>query len=94
MSTELLKEEFKDLILEAMKEIHSSSVHSQEWWNLRDAVKRKGLSYKTSCNRRELQPNRGIPDGKVGGRKVWHWTTIEEWIGKTDVKILGESCDE
>ena len=60
----------------------------KEWWNLKDSCKRKGLNYKTSCNKPYLQPNGGIPDARVGGRKVWNRTTIETWLQKSDKEML------
>lgn len=60
----------------------------KEWWNLKESCRRKGLNYKTACNKKYLQPNNGIPDAYVGGRKVWHRTTIEVWIKKTDEEML------
>jgi len=93
MSTEIItREDLKKVIIDAMKEVQS--VQHQEWWSLQDATKRKGLNYKTACNRRELQPNGGIPEGKIGGRNVWHWRTIEKWLKQTDEMILEGGDDE
>lgn len=82
------KEELKKWIIEAIGESEVLDVNSREWWNLKDACDRKGLCYKTACNRKELQPNGGIPDGKIGGRKVWRWKTIEKWIEETDDMLV------
>ena len=54
------------------------------WWTLQEACESKGLNYKTAMNRRELQPGGGIADAFVGGRRVWHYTTIQEWLTMTD----------
>jgi len=84
----------KKLIQETLGKVVNSSVQNQEWWNLRDACDKKGLCYKTACNRKELQPGGGIPEGKIGGRKVWHRTTIEKWLAYTDDEILKEAQNE
>ena len=65
-------------------DIVGNSLSHREWWNLTQICARKGLSYKSACNRKYLQPNRGIPDGYLNGRKVWHWSTVEEWLLELD----------
>lgn len=57
------------------------------WFNLKDCCRLKGLNYKTACNKKWLQPNKGVPDGIVGGRKVWAFKTVKDWILKTDSEI-------
>lgn len=59
-------------------------LHHREWWTLKQCCERKGLSYKSACNRTTLQPRRGVPDGYLSGRKVWHRTTVEKWLPLTD----------
>lgn len=88
MIADLTKEELKEMILEAVNEAGEWQVRNKEWWNLREACEKKGLCYKTACNRKELQPNGGISEGKIGGRKMWRWTTIERWLALTDDEIL------
>ena len=43
--------------------------------------------YRTLKFRSELQPNRGIPDGKQGGVMVWHRDTILSWLKQQDPPI-------
>ena len=57
------------------------------WFRLKDCCQLKGLNYKTACNRKWLQPNRGKADGTVGGCKVWSYQTVSEWLLKTDSEI-------
>lgn len=60
------------------------------WFNLREACELKGISYKTACNKTYLQPNRGISEGSVGGRKVFTRKTIINWLPKTDSDIRSD----
>jgi hypothetical protein len=59
------------------------------WYNLKRACELKGVAYNTVKSRRELQPNGGNPDGKVGGRRLWLRATIERWSLEAD---LDERC--
>lgn len=69
----------------------SNLPQDKTWFTLKEACALKGLSYNTALNRKELRPNHGIPDGTIGGKKVWHRGTILKWIEKTDLELLGES---
>jgi hypothetical protein len=57
------------------------------FFTLKEACHCKNLNYKTACNRPILQPNSGIADGKVGGRKVWRYATIASWVSMTDDEL-------
>ena len=35
----------------------------QAWFNLHNVCELKNLNYKTACNQKHLQPNKGIPEG-------------------------------
>lgn len=59
------------------------------WPGLDEACKLKGLNYKTACNKTFLQPNNGIPDGRIGGRKKWKRTTVLDWLCKSDNELMG-----
>ena len=66
----------------------SKIVPDKYWFTLKEACVLKGLNYKTACNRvTELQPNHGIPDGKVGGRKVFNRETVIAWIALSDEEL-------
>lgn len=61
---------------------------TKTWYNVDDCHKLKGgCSLNTFKSNYQLQPKCGIPDGKVGGRKVWHRDTVAEWLNVTDDKI-------
>lgn len=62
-------------------------LYTQEWYNLEDACKLKGINKKTTQNKPFLQPNGGIQDGRIGGRKAWKRATIESWVTKDDKDI-------
>jgi len=62
-------------------------VPQKVWFSLKEACALKNLNYKTSCNNPHLQPNRGIPDGKIGGRKMWMRSTLLIWLTMTDQEI-------
>lgn len=64
-----------------------------EWWTLKQCCERKGINYKTACNRKYLQPNGGEADAFLGGRKVWHRTTVEKWLPVTDTFVWKEESD-
>jgi hypothetical protein len=57
------------------------------FFTLKEACEYKSLNYKTACNRTLLQPNSGKADGQVGGRKVWRYSTIQDWISLTDAEL-------
>lgn len=65
-----------------------------QWVNLSQACQIKGLNYKTSQNRPELQPLRGVPEGYIGGRKCWRRETILEWVPLSDSEILSKEEKE
>ena len=59
------------------------------FFTLKDICNLKNLNYKTICNKKTtLQPNGGKADGKVGGRKVWRYETIANWISLTDAELV------
>lgn len=59
------------------------------WFTLKECCELKNLAYKTACNRKVLQPNKGIHDCRIGGKRVWHRNTVEEWIVASDGDIEG-----
>ena len=63
-------------------------VPNKLWFNLREACELKNLNYKTACNRKYLQPNKGKPDGLIGGKKSFLRETIINWLILTDKEIL------
>lgn len=69
----------------------SANRNLPEWVTYEQACEYKGINPKTAANKRYLQPNKGIPDGKIGGRRCWHRTTIEIWLLLTDDALLSEN---
>ena len=69
----------------------SFQLPNKAFFTLAEACSYKGLNYKTASNKRTLQPNKGIPDGKLGGRKVWGYKTIAGWISQLDDELLQET---
>lgn len=58
------------------------------WFSLRECCGLKGLNYKTACNRIYLQPNKGNPDGRIGGKKMWNYATLYSWLTMPDSQIV------
>ena len=50
------------------------------WFSLRESCDLKGLSYFSACNKKQLQPNGGVPDAVISGRNVWRRDTIAKWL--------------
>lgn len=81
LSTELssLKNEIKNIKTDDIK---------AEWYNDEECWKRKGgMALNTYRNNRYFQCKGGIPDGFVGGRKVWSKNSLLEWIPLTDAEL-------
>lgn len=57
------------------------------YYTLKEACELKHLNYKTSLNRKELQPNKGKADIIVGGRKLYKRETILAWLNLSDKDI-------
>jgi hypothetical protein len=82
-----LSERF-DLLLEKVTELANANSQSQEWFNLKDACQWKGVKYNTVKSKFKLQPNQGIPDGIVSGRRMWKRETVLRWLSLTDEDIV------
>jgi len=70
-----------------MENYNEFKIPHKYWISLREACDLKNLNYKTACNRTYLQPNQGIPDGIIGGRKMFRRETIENWVTLTDADL-------
>lgn len=62
-------------------------VPQKPWFTLKEVCLLKNLGYKNSCTKKFLQPNGGIPDGVIGGKKMWMRSTVIDWILKTDEEL-------
>ena len=47
------------------------TIPNKRWFTLIECAELKGINYKTICNRKELQPNFGKEDARLGGRKMF-----------------------
>ena len=67
-------------------------VQKQIWFNLKEVCLLKNLNYKTACNQKQtLQPNQGVPDAMIGGRKMWNRSTVLGWILQSDEELADNS---
>ena len=73
-----------------MESSHDFGLPYQVWYTLKECCEKKNLNYSTALNRKYLQPNSGVPDGEIGGKRVWKRATVLEWINKTDSELLDE----
>lgn len=79
---ELIKE-IKDL-----KSLMLSPKLTKQWYNDEECWQLKGGgTLKTYRSNRYFQCKGGIPDAKVGGRKVWSKESVEEWLSITDAQL-------
>ncbi len=78
--------------LNEIKEKFNNSVSTNklcaEWYNDKQCWELKGgMALNTYRNNRFFQCKGGIPDGFVGGRKVWSKKSVEEWLPLTDLEL-------
>ncbi|ULQ60287.1 hypothetical protein K7I13_02955 [Brucepastera parasyntrophica] len=62
-------------------------VPKKAWFTLQEACDLKGLNINTSYNKKHLQPNGGVNEGCIGGRKSFRRDTIIQWLDLTDTDI-------
>lgn len=71
--------------LTAILEKTNTAELSQEWYNDEQCWRLKGgMALNTFRNNRYYQVKGGVPDAKVGGRKVWSRESVIEWLKLTD----------
>lgn len=59
-----------------------------QWYNDEQCWQLKGgMALNTYRNNRFFQCKGGIPDGYVGGRKVWSRDSVREWLNLTDDEL-------
>jgi len=68
----------------AIEEIKRMIKPDQVWYDLKSACSLKGLNYNTVISNPRYQPNFGIPDAVICGRKRWRRETILKWLEATD----------
>jgi len=74
--------------IEELKSLFSESILlDQEWYDLEQACKLKGVNKNTLYAKPKYQPGYGKEDGRVCGKKRWRRTTIQKWLKETDADI-------
>lgn len=82
---ELLKE------IRELKAVMVTPSLTKMWYTDEDCWKLKGGgSLSTYRSNRYHQCKGGVPDGYVGGRKVWNKESVLEWLPLTDGALLDE----
>lgn len=76
-----------DSMRQEIKELKDWLKPKKEWYDLREASEIKGIPYGTLTARPWLKPNKGKPDGEVGGKARWRHSTIMAWITQTDEEM-------
>ena len=73
-------------IRELRNELRGLLKPEPEYYTLVAACKRKGVTYNSVKSRKNLQPNGGVEDVKIGGRRYWHFSTIKRWLLEVDIE--------
>lgn len=74
------------------KEKVEELVPKKVYFSLKEICDLKSLNYKSACSYKEaLQPNRGVPDALISGRKMFNRETVLEWLMKSDDELKEES---
>ena len=80
--------EVKNLIAKAKNISEEDNKFTAEWYNDQKCWELKGgMSFSTYRSNRYFQCKGGIPDAKVGGRKVWSRESVMEWVKLTDSEL-------
>lgn len=73
------------------QEYRFQEIRYQEWYTLQEAANLKGVNVKTLYNNRNLMPNYGIYEGKIGGRFCFCNRTVLNWLALSDEDIKMKS---
>lgn len=87
---EILKElkEIKDIASSEKNKNDFDALFPSLWYNDEECWKKKGgMSLSTYRCKRYLQCKGGIPDARVGGRKVWSRESVMEWVKIPDSEL-------
>ena len=77
--------ELKNLISLNKQNNYKEDLLAAAWYNDQRCWELKGgMSLSTYRSNRFFQCKGGIPDAKVGGRKVWSRESVIEWLKVTD----------
>ncbi len=80
-------EELKNEIIKMREILNTKPILTQEWYNLTEAFKFKGVNKNTVSNKPKYQPGYGKEDAIICGKKRWNRDTIAKWLGETDENI-------
>jgi hypothetical protein len=77
-----------NLDIQQQSDIHIAAAVTPKWYSLKMACGLKGVSYDTVKSQWWKQPNAGIPDKILNGRKHWRAESIQEWleVGDSDIE--------
>ena len=81
------RDDLRELVTEACAQAVSSIVSHHElpeWINLQRACALKGIAYNSAKSKPRLQPNGGVADATLNGRRVWSKETVFKWLSVTD----------
>jgi hypothetical protein len=77
------------------KEKVEELVPKKIWFSLREVCELKNLNYKSACNKKAtLQPNKGLPDAYISGRKMFNRETVLDWLMKSDDELKENSLED
>ncbi len=80
--------ELKNLVAADKVEKDFNSQFVAQWYNDQQCCELKGgMALSTYRSNRYFQCKGGIPDAKVGGRKVWSRESVLEWVKLPDSEL-------
>jgi hypothetical protein len=85
-----IKEQLSELknLITANKSNNKEDLLAAYWYNDQRCCELKGgMALSTYRSNRYYQCKGGIPDAKVGGRKVWSKESVMEWIKLSDDEL-------
>ena len=85
-----IKEQLSELknLITANKSNNKEDLLAAQWYNDQKCCELKGgMALSTYRSNRYYQCKGGIPDAKVGGRKVWSKESVLEWIKLSDEEL-------
>lgn len=75
-------EKLQNTMSEERNQLSSQWYNDEQCWTLKG-----GMALATYRSNRFYQVKGGIPDGYVGGRKVWSRESVMEWLPLTDSEL-------
>ena len=72
------------LLKDEIAEMKGVLTPSQRWFDLKSACELKGVNYNTVVSTHRYQPNNGVADAVICGRKRWSRETVMDWLDVID----------